>query len=116
MTKPDIANQNRRRAASWAVFELGITIEDLCRFLVCPRAMKRLYQFSTSMTGVSDGQRAGVRHQTSRRGDVDSDPDCHAFERGSVPWVSPLCGARAETKRKCNTLSRPLPEFGLAAV
>jgi hypothetical protein len=41
MTKPDIANQNRRRAASWAVFELGITIGNLCRFLVRLKAMKR---------------------------------------------------------------------------
>lgn len=39
MTKPDIAHQNRRRAASW---ELGITIRDLGCFLVRLKAMKRL--------------------------------------------------------------------------
>jgi len=27
MTNPAIANQNRRRAASWSVFKLGITME-----------------------------------------------------------------------------------------
>jgi hypothetical protein len=34
MANPDIANKNRRRAASWPVFKLGITMEDLCRFLM----------------------------------------------------------------------------------
>jgi hypothetical protein len=42
MTNPDIANQNRRRAASWPVFKLGLTMEDPRRFLVRLRAMKRL--------------------------------------------------------------------------
>jgi hypothetical protein len=34
MANPDIANQNRRRAASWPVFKLGITMEELSRFLM----------------------------------------------------------------------------------
>jgi hypothetical protein len=41
MTNPDIANQNRRRAASWPVFKLGFTMEDLRRFLVRLTAVKR---------------------------------------------------------------------------
>ena len=40
MTKPDIANQNRRRAASRALFELGISIGYLYRFRVRLKATK----------------------------------------------------------------------------
>jgi hypothetical protein len=40
MTNPDIANQNRRRAASWPVFKPGITMEDSRRLLVRLNAMK----------------------------------------------------------------------------
>ena len=40
MTKPHIANQNRRRPASWAVFRLGITMGDVRRFLVRQRTME----------------------------------------------------------------------------
>jgi hypothetical protein len=42
MTNPDIANQNRRRAAPLPDFKLGITIEDPRCLLIRPRAMKRL--------------------------------------------------------------------------
>src|SRR5207253_1301901 len=41
MPNPDIANQNRRRAAPLPDFKLGITIEDPRRLLIRPRAMKR---------------------------------------------------------------------------
>ena len=39
MTNPDIANQNRRRAASWPVFKLGITMRDPRHLLVRLRAI-----------------------------------------------------------------------------
>jgi hypothetical protein len=42
MANPAIANQNRRRAALWPVFILGITMEDPRRFPVRLRTMKRL--------------------------------------------------------------------------
>jgi hypothetical protein len=39
MANPDIANQNRRRAAPRPVFEQGITMEDQRRFLIRLRTM-----------------------------------------------------------------------------
>src|ERR1035438_6165971 len=51
MTNPDIANQNRRRAASWPVFKLGITMEDPRRLLVRLRAMKRFRRVESPTAG-----------------------------------------------------------------
>src|SRR5215469_3503467 len=49
MTNPIIAKKNRRRAACWPVFKLGIAMEVPCRLLVGLRAMRRFLRSRMSM-------------------------------------------------------------------